>query len=350
MDKNFFGFNYFINQIGFLNKDFEHSYSKILRAQNPPWDKNWWTPIQEEFNIKHNREIIRKEVDIKIVSASDLANYTFCPASFAISKSFDIKPNNKAKIGTSFHKRSRLIYQSYLKKGSQGVSSYYSDLDESLESKSMWNDLKGSTVSYLGHSEEGKDTYFFDKRRMIVSQPDYIFSNKLGQNFVVEEKFFFESRYNNKEPIFHNSHKIQLATYIHGINEINIDYGYLLYWKYSSNYKISYNNRSYIDNEDPYIITGMAVTRINKSNLWKPVLNNTFTKVKNLISSGTEVFDPSSLRPNKCANCAVSSYCGHKTGRFVELDIKYPDRYLTLQPSSIPKQYIHPEPDWSQGI
>ena len=334
---------YFIKQLGFVSKNSENIYANTLWRNKSKNDINGWEIIKNEFNIKVNKEYTRKNSNSKIISATDLANYTFCPARFVISKSFDIPPTEKMNTGISFHKRNTLLRKFGLTKGEKVDNFKAKQYNNLTDSQELWKDISTSTVVYLGHSEEGEKQYFYDKRRIFVSQPDYIFSNQNGRNFVVEEKFILEqnNKSNYSKSVFYNNHKVQLSSYVHGISDIDIDYGYLIYWIYEPNRQLGHNSAyTYIDKLEPLIIRALYILKINKSNSWKLQLNEIFTKIKKLKETGTELFDVDSLNMSKCINCSVSMFCSHKTGRFKELDMTYPDTYFELQKSTIPKQRL----------
>src|SRR5690554_1714127 len=89
-------------------------------------------------------------------------------------------------------------------------------------------------LRFVGHNDFKNQRYFINENEGFIGQPDYIFKNKNGENFVVEEKFQ-RNTYGNQRR-FYNNHKIQLASYINYIQEINLKYGYLVYWVYDDDY------------------------------------------------------------------------------------------------------------------
>lgn len=344
MDKDFFGFMYFVKQLGFVDSNSENIYASTLWRNKSKYDTNGWEIIKDEFNIKFKKEYVRRNNNSRIISATDLANYTFCPVRFVISKSFDIVPTEKMNTGISFHKRNTLLKRCNLAKGQKVDISRFRRNNDLTSYQDFWEDVSTSIVVYLGHSEEGEKQYFYDSKGIFISQPDYIFSNKIGKNFVVEEKFILDQngkRYGYNNSMFYSNHKVQLSSYIHGISDINISYGYLVYWIYEPNYQIGYKSL-YVDKNDPFIIRTAHVLKINKSDNWKLQLNETFTNIKRLKETGKESFDTDKININKCINCSVSMFCSHKTGRFKELNMTYPDTYLELQKSTIPKQRLIP--------
>jgi hypothetical protein len=344
MDKEFFGFMYFIKQLGFINRNSENTYANTLWRSKSKEDVNGWELIKDEFYIKFKKKYIRKDSISNIISATDLANYIFCPASFVISKSFTTLPTDKMKTGTSFHERNTILKRLNLVTGDKPDKHKLRQFDYS-DSKDFWNDISTSTSTYLGHSVGADKQYFYDLKRIFIGQPDYIFLNNNGKNFVVEEKFLFkEYGANANTTLFHYNHKIQLASYVHGISNPSISYGYLVYWIYGPKYQYGYRS-SYIDRNDPYEISNVHIMKINNSDSWKSQLNQIFFNIKKLKETGSEKFDINNLNINKCINCSVSMHCSHKTGRFDELDIMYPDRYFELQKSSIPKQRLLPDVD-----
>ena len=132
------------------------------------------------------------------------------------------------------------------------------------------------------------------------------FRNRNGELFVVEDKF-------------HYNHQVQLSSYIHGLDEIKPKYGYLLYWniKYINHY-VFFEELDYIEHN--YQI---KLKKLLKSERSKRSLNQVFNEIQNLIKVEKVDFDRNLLNPNKCGNCVVTRYCGHKTGRFNELEYPY---------------------------
>jgi hypothetical protein len=114
-----------------------------------------------------------------------------------------------------------------------------------------FDELSKSSIVFYGHDNE-ENRYFKSANENFIGQPDYIFKNDTTNDiFVVEEKFQFlpkdpstfdYSYYSDEEEqkiikkraskTFFSNHVNQLNSYIYGIGEYDIRYGYLVYWKY----------------------------------------------------------------------------------------------------------------------
>jgi len=297
-----------------------------------------------ERNIRRNRYALKIKERLSYFRATDLANLTFCPASFSISTTFQITHPNMEKerqMGERLHEKLNLVKR---------VSKYHKT--KSLEHKIFeQEDIKvilDSEVIYSGHNKTAKRA-FFDNHHNVACEPDYIFKDKNSKYFVVEEKFHYkrdpkkptyEDNYNDwhgvydesheefrlheiKEweeykPTFYLNHKVQLITYLKCVNAYLLEYGYLVYWYYD-----------YDNEQNPYIHK-VATKKIMLDTFSLRLFNRVLTAVNQLVSTGEINFDGEKISPFKCSRCVVNKYCGHKTKRFNELSYPYKHDYLEL--------------------
>lgn len=204
--------DYLFEKIGFSNQDFINGYKnklediygryyQELRVDTYPngftVDKWIW-----KYSNSGVIEELLKEVEIKkdlsqiklksfnekdFITATDLANYDYCPASFSISKSFEIEfPTGKQKrnVGKYFHEKLRLINKLNLEK--ESFSDYFED---SVLNNNTIRKIKSCKLIFSGHDKENK--YFINTQENYIGQPDYIFKDPNDKYFVVEEKFKF---------------------------------------------------------------------------------------------------------------------------------------------------------------
>src|SRR5690554_2666269 len=134
---------YLFERIGFQDEDFikgyrgklESIYGRYYRERRTETYPNGFTidrwilkysnsgvieELLKEIKIKKNVSSIKlKSFDDKTsISATDLGNYHYCPASFSISKSFIIEfPTGKIRrsIGKDFHEKLRLLQSPTIK-------------------------------------------------------------------------------------------------------------------------------------------------------------------------------------------------------------------------------------------
>ncbi len=299
-----------------------------------------------EIKIKKKSEFKLKEKSLKYISATDLANFTFCPISFAISSSFELPKYEAAILGTSQHEKNRLLY--YLKpdkvsefyaKGEKntaaqnGIEHSYNEYLNS-DNEHFFNDVSNSSILFFGHNDnEIEKKYFKSHKGLYIGQPDYIFKNEISNNiYVVEEKFQFTPKdpssyyYITEEEglriekkrarkVFFDNHINQLSSYIYGIHDYEIEYGYLVYWKYE------------LHNKTPKIIS-CNVLKIARSENGKKNIQNVYSDLRHAINKGGGDFDVSKRLPAKCAGCVSNILCGHKTGRFSNYKIPYSLEHL----------------------
>lgn len=325
------------------------------------YDSGWYYNTSEaisqlvlERDIKKHRYNVKNNIsDFNHLRAIDLANFSFCPASFAIANSFDIEHKTgekERKIGELLHEKLKLIKR---------VKNYKST--GKIEHK-MFDDpvilkiLKSENV-YIGHLEES-DT-FFNSDLNIASKPDYIFKDSSGNHFVVEEKFQYKrdprketfddrsykwnnmysesheeerkkeiKEWDNHKPYFYLNHRIQVITYLKSIQHYNLKYGYLIYWYYD--YR---GDKSPIIHEEPYInpyIHKVSTKKITLNDRSHKLFRKVYSKINEFLSRETMKFRPEKLKPKKCGGCVVNKYCGHKSKNYHEVSFPYKKDYLSL--------------------
>ena len=249
------------------------------------------------------------------VTATDISSYTYCPASYCIKKSFvEDEVSEETKVGTELHESNRLLlYTSGEKKEYKLSDNITTGSLVTEENKAFFDDIKDSKILYVGHNKEGKK-YFKSSKGSFFGQPDYVFVNDLGKKYIVEEKF----RDVKKEiKSIRLNHKLQLASYINGIDELSASYGYLLYWYYSYENKVRR-------------VKKCTVFKVEESVEDKAYLRETYKSILKLSEGSALDFDSNNLDAAKCASCVVRKFCGHKTGRFFEITVPYDKKYYNL--------------------
>lgn len=399
--------NYLLKKLGFLDDEFLKNYISILEKISPRfsilgkkrkiWNEedqrfypenidvnkkyiekeNYFIPekfniidlLNIELNIKKNKDYICKKIQLETISATDISNYTYCPISFAISKTFELPKYESSIIGTSLHNENTLInYLQAFKDSHLGLLNApqkiltgryldrYLNRYQDEYNQIFFDELKQSSIIFHGHNSLETTKYFKSKIGNYVGQPDYIFKNESSNNFfVVEEKF----QYIPSSPSFHNknitdeeidniekkrkgkpfssNHINQLKSYLYGINEYELKYGFLLYWLY----QLDNGNQS---------ISSCKVLRIEKTEKGREEIREVFINIKNLINNKEEKFDIKLRVPSKCASCVSNLLCGHKLGNFNSFTIPYSNRFLKTYFSPFPEELIKPKlPNENEG-
>jgi hypothetical protein len=349
-------------------RDYEEKYNLFV-----PRTYNIIDFLNYELKIKGDAHYRERNKEIDLISATDISNYTYCPANFSISKTFDLLKIESAYIGTDMHEENRLSGYLEANNKRRGLYSFSNPANAAF-----FEELKQSDVVYLGHQSSSKK-YFTSAKGNYAGQPDYIFKNTSGQHFVVEEKFQYQSwedkieqekmankakstqaydrlsrsntSMNNNftsnafklsgasctssaanrisseanNTVFYPNHINQVTSYLYGISDFNIEYAYLVYWKYFFDYGIPRTHSCY-------------VMKIEKSPAALKRLTTAYAALKAFIDNKTQPFDIAARSPAKCASCVSSLLCGHKTGRFNEVKFPYSKEYLQTYQAEFPAE------------
>ena len=324
-----------------LDKDWDKNnpkpyYHKTYINPFEPNEGEVWVPeyfsvidlLMWEFQQKKNLSFKPLNLTNPLLSATDLANFTFCSIGFSISKSFIQIENKLAKKGIEYHEKKLLKIED--RKIFQDKTNRQRE-DYEQEELAYKNDINGyffdefatSELIYSGHSLEEEQKYFINNEKSFVGQPDYIFKNSKGEYFVVEEKF--KVLRNSQQVYFADSHKIQLSAYIHYLNEYDLKYGYLIYWIYNR------DSRGYTKLEN------CLVLKIYKTAKTEMFLDSLVAEIKNFTTKKYLDLELDKLNPTKCANCVHTLLCGHKNKKFKQVSFPYSKNYFIT--------YYAPYPD-----
>jgi CRISPR/Cas system-associated exonuclease Cas4 (RecB family) len=351
--------NYLLNRLGFQESDYRDEYVEFLTRiafihkgiaaiEEKDWDEGNPKPyyyFDDEYErylpkyftivdfliwenkLKKERNFKVQEKQSNYISATDLANYTYCPVGYSIGKTYLTPKNHLGEIGTKKHEEHRLI-QSF-KAPIDKVDITEKEDEEPLEPKErpfkrfiksdnekFFDDINNSELIFSGHStNDSSNEYFINKEKMFIGQPDYIFKNKDGKYFVIEEKF--KRHKESNQNFFFRNHKVQLASYIYFIDKYKIEYGYLVYWLYDySNY--------YFEVED------CNVLKLNRTQSAETFVDSAHKAVNTFNERKFFDLDLTELNSKKCANCVYILLCGHKNKRNKQVTIPYQSNYFNL--------------------
>ncbi|KUO65987.1 MAG: hypothetical protein ACYCZ2_12865 [Lutibacter sp.] len=281
--------------------------------------------LKFEINLRFKSKNYKiREKNDQFISATEISSFLFCRASHSISKTFVIEESlNKFSkyYGTKFHEEFRLLFK---KKDFGFRSSFNAQFSE--KQNIFLREINSCSLIFAGHKNQNFS--FQNLKKGFIGQPDYIFKDTKNEYFVVEEKFHLRNSENkisemNKFPDedFFDSHLAQLQSYIQYIEDYDIRYGVLVNWYY------------YIDDEKP--IVDDFTYRILYKNRNTDLLENTFTEIQKFKKTGEIRFN-ANVNLNKCLNCSVNLYCGHKTDEFNLLKYPYDRNYLKLKDIEYP--------------
>lgn len=318
--------------------------------------------LRIEYETKKKRNFKLKQASFDFISATDLSNFTYCPISFSISKTFEIAKLESAQIGSLQHNKTKLINYVLSNKDNRHYASIEKQLGDdekkdstfdnfiNEENRNFFSTLKSSEVIFYGHDKfENKTKFFKSSKGNFIGQPDYVFKGSNGDHYIVEEKFQYLPKVyenvvntlgnddkvsNKRQPTrFYDNHTIQLLSYIYGISDFDVKFGYLVYWKY------------FIEGDEPKIIS-CNVLEIKKTRENREQLIGTYNNLKHLLEHKKASFEISNRSAAKCASCVNNILCGHKTGQFMEYTLPYSMDYLKIKyvefPAELRKDYEEP--------
>lgn len=357
--KQFIFANYLLKKIGFSDPELisdylnniESIYGKHNRELITGTHKNGRPFYQWISKYDNSRciDVLLKEIELKKnlnnielldynfeskISATDLSSFDFCPASFSISKSFQIESftsDDKRLAGISLHETLRLLNKKIPENHKESDLYTFSVLENEKIKK-----IKNCELIFAGHTDSKR--FFENENKNFIGQPDYIFKDPNGKYFAVEEKFKFLSSYispedredesilTSREKIkqtFFSNHIVQLQSYIDYIQEYNIEYGILIYWFYDFN-------------GDFPNIHSVSLKIVNKKE-YQTLLENTHRNLKAFIAEKSLDF-LEKVNTNKCTACSVNKYCTHKTNNLSKLKLPYDKNDLILKPVEFPEE------------
>ena len=354
---------YLLRRMGFQTpKDIDQYLQQLLlskgryhfnpKAKNP--FKAW------QFSAKAGVDALVSEMELKKApakipllrsqlshfTATQLARYSFCPAAFSISHTFETSiesGDGLMTMGEQLHESLRLSRQK--QKSGATTDPFYR---RAWQNPAIAKILRAERV-YTGH---GADAHLFSNEKTgFVGSPDYIFRDREGAYFVVEEKFIhYRDPMNpsaaklNKEEwagtlveknqerqeewakipfYFFKNHLIQVLAYLANIGDYPLQYGYLVYWLYD-----------FKDGEVYVHKAGVKKLSLDPKNL--ALYQQYLGQFQQFLQRGAEPFDVERVNVKKCAACSQSLYCMHKTKRFEEVRFPYRKEDIKLYPAEFP--------------
>jgi cold shock CspA family protein len=279
------------------------------RAQLENWGPEWSSRMNYETLLKL-KNLLYKEITLtktlredkrkEIHSATDLAGYSFCPASYVTLRLYEVSYEDNYEIfnGTEQHEKRRLLSYVDEIRASEG-----SNVTTRIKSRPELIRIVDSELISSGHA--GKPIIYFSKNRKLCGSPDYIFQDKDGVHFAVEEKFTFGKR---EGRVLFENHRIQALTYLYGINDYEFSEVYVIYW-----YMTFEDNKSYVND--------FEIFSVGKSENGKKLLLSVFESVESLNKNGTVNFSPNMVNYNKCIRCSAFSHCDFKKGTSEHLSL-----------------------------
>ncbi len=302
--------------------------------------------LKNEIKFRKADRERRLGIDNKVIKATEIENYTYCPVSFAIERTFDLPKGEETQLGLDAHEGQILVdplrnitnLTNWDDFEYEGVKIRKKEILMSLKDKSnadFFNDITESVLLFPTKEDIEKKRFF--RNGLYVGAPDYIFHNKkTNKVFIVEEKYRsgFGNKFENERTVFYENHKNQLRSYLFGIKEkYKIDYGYLAYWKYLGD--------AHYNTFDFKSIKKCVVLKMEKDEQERKILINVWGGIQTILKNNGGVFESKYRNPVKCAKCVSSILCGHKTGRFDKFSLPYSYAHFATQPAVFPDELFN---------
>ena len=131
---------------------------------------------------------------------------------------------------------------------------------------------------------------------------------------------------------FFDNHINQLLSYLYCIDDYEILYGYLIYWKYEM-----------VDGY-PNVIS-CKILRLNKNSENLNKISSEMRELEDVIKKRGSTFDYKNRNPKKCASCVSNLLCGHKTGRYQGYNLPYSDNFFQMKRVEFPDELKNDDVD-----
>ena len=298
-------------QIDFLKKyffgNFDYYEEKICNQVNDK-DKKYWR-LKEQERISEVISILKAESQSKtrerintstLISASEIANFQFCPVSFSIQRTYEVESDVKMEMGSFIHDTVNMKNGDFSRNGKTLLMNKIKELPK----------LYKNRINYSGHLNGSKT--FVNTELNISCKPDYIISdNNSGEKFIIEEKYSAKAL----QTAMYLNQKIQLIAYLLTIPDV--EYGYVITWRYYSGER---NELKLILANDDKNIDDFLISKNDKE--LENQLKSLLMEMRRLISEG-EMKKKIKYSSAKCSKCSVSQHCRHKKTKEQKLAFPY---------------------------
>jgi len=295
-----------VDQLGYKNSQFRKDYLQ-LTLKDSESKESASNVIEELLATLEIRKKSQRRKDLpEHTIVTDLSEFEFCPASFAIKKTFLIPKSSAEMDGTELHEQAyveKFLTNLYLKRA-RDVSDKKVKNEDGFIYRGLYGDLLKSKIIFRGHQEQSSP--FVSSRGNLKGIPDYIFKRPDNSYFVVEEKHSWQDEITNPW----KSDIVQLLGYLYGIKEYRMEYGYLIYFTWYWHY-------GKLRTKNPRLF------KVQKNETNKALVTSTFKKVNALKSNGKMKFNIGEIHPPKCYSCSAKVVCKHKAGKEEVLHFPY---------------------------
>jgi len=274
--------------------------------------------LAEELDLRRQKNMDNAYIKNKGLTVSDLSHYTFCPASYAIHRTFKIYSSESWQKDEWKKEKLYLAdrHKLFLAKGT--LEEAFSDTTITIDTqfREKFNAIFSSKVE-LNNATSKEPTVMKSSAGDIYGAPDYLFLHRKNLRFVITEKFSHKNSADSHTPF--DSDLIKQYTFLQEFNNYRIDFGLFLTWYYSHE-----EVQDGKEGEKKIVVNSYRLTKICLDEKARKLVKDRIDEVRTFNEKGKLKVNGQQLSyPPKCLNCSVVSYCHHKTGQFDEINMPY---------------------------
>ncbi|MFV1449136.1 hypothetical protein VBZ51_08310 [Maribacter sp. HS] len=260
---------------------------------------------------------------------SELSQYSFCPVSYVLNKSYSITSRKPLDLSTKWIGTKDGFYDRYLKynNGSSidNCFQYYSSIyiegvprTVIMEENSLaiFEELFKGSIIINNHLDNVVKTLKSDDGQL-VGAPDYLIRLANGKLVAISEKFSKSSSVSASK--IYNSDVIALEAYLTKFRKQKINYAYLINWNWSIE---NIPNQASGPDIKKLFINKVQLHLVEAETSRENLINQVVDKIEALKTGKTLQYSNLGFA-NKCLNCSVYSYCEHKNGNKKKLHLPY---------------------------
>ena len=274
--------------------------------------------LSDEISLlsKHDIDIFYNKD--KKMSVSDLSHYLFCPASYAINRTYKVYSQESWQTSEWEKKKLYLIDRHNLFLATKDLGIVFKDTNIQLteECKQKFLAIFESKIE-LNNVATQEPIIMTNEEKSINGAPDYIYRHPKGFRFVITEKFSHVGSSDFDIPF--ESDLIKHYAFLDKFKNYGLHFGLFLTWYYT------YEDIPDDNNSGKHIvILKYRLTKVKTDEKSISFLNKTIEEIEEFNKTETKHVEGMQLsHVKKCLNCSVISYCHHKTGRCDEIELPY---------------------------
>lgn len=263
--------------------------------------------FQEEIHLRKKNSYKKIYNPQKTTLISDLSHFLFCPLSFAINETFEVKANATWEKDEWLGEKKLLIDRHKTFQRTKSYTECFSDseiiVDSDLESD--FAIIFESNIA-TNNATNPNPTIFSNSDNSLKGALDYIFQHPQGQKFALTEKFSGINSADSGTPF--ESDLVKHYAFIEELKALNLSFGYFLTW-YWQLMDIETDSGQV---KKKNVVSSYRLTKVEASSENTRKLNRAIDSVNKFKQTKTMKIDGDKISyANKCLNCSVISYCNH---------------------------------------